>query len=263
MKINATSKLYLIGSLAFVIIIILLASSTIFMRDAFREVFASLLAPIVGVIVKLFWDASKSKILNEKVEQAEALAFKVPSDIERNKQEAKRMGEGKTLLNEPKDTDHINATDQIAKLFNLYSKQIEKYEVQTQARAGWSFLLAVASMGAGLGFIIWGGHQILISGDWVNVAAGGTIAAIGGSISAYITKTFLDVHRLSLIQLNHYFRQPVLNAHILTAQRLAEELKDEAAKRGAYENIIKKVSDLIISDPVPLTDINGKSLNTQ
>ena len=44
------------------------------------------------------------------------------------------------------------------------------------------------------------------------------IAAIGGAISAYITKTFLDVHKVSLQQLNRYFAQPVINDHILMAQ---------------------------------------------
>lgn len=53
-------------------------------------------------------------------------------------------------------------------------------------------------MFAGLGFVVWGGVQILVVKDWQHVAAGSAISAIGGAVSAYITKTLLDVHRLSL-----------------------------------------------------------------
>jgi hypothetical protein len=106
--------------------------------------------------------------------------------------------------------------------------------------------LAVFSMMAGLGILVWGGWTIV--NDPNHVAAGSVIAAIGGAMSAYITKTFLDVHKLSLRQLNHYFKQPVLNAHILTAQRLTEQLDDKEAKRKALEGIIKRVADLVTAE---------------
>jgi hypothetical protein len=51
--------------------------------------------------------------------------------------------------------------------------------------------------------------------------------------------------RLSLLQLNHYFKQPVLNTHILTSQRLTDLLQDEKAKQKALEKIIATVCDLI------------------
>ena len=70
------------------------------------------------------------------------------------------------------------------------------------------------------------------------------IAAIGGAISAYITKTFLDVHKVSLQQLNRYFAQPVINDHILMAQRLADALPNDSPKQKAYEGIIASVTAL-------------------
>jgi ABC-type multidrug transport system fused ATPase/permease subunit len=119
----------------------------------------------------------------------------------------------------------------VGRLFNLYNKQIEKYQRETQSRASYSFLLAVLSMIAGLGILVWGGWTIVHDPNLV--ASGSVIAAIGGAMSAYITKTFLDVHKLSLRQLNHYFKQPVLNSHILTAQRLTDLLEDKDAKKKA------------------------------
>ena len=108
------------------------------------------------------------------------------------------------------------------RLFNLYSKQIEKYQQQIRSRAAISFMFAIFSMIAGLGFVIWGGTVLLTAKETIVIAAGGILAAIGGGVGGYITKTFLDVHKLSLNQLNRYFKQPVINDHILMAQRMAK-----------------------------------------
>jgi len=140
---------------------------------------------------------------------------------------------------------------QVGRLFDLYSKQIEKYQTETQARAGWSFIFAIVAMIAGLGFVVGGGVHILTNPGWEHVAAATAISGIGGAVGAFITKTFLDVHRLSLSQLNHYFRQPVVNAHVLTAQRLAEQMTDPAARQIAYQQILSQVAGLIREEASP------------
>lgn len=140
----------------------------------------------------------------------------------------------------------------IGRLFNLYSKQIEKYQQETRSRATWSFIFAIVSMFAGMGFMIWGGGIILSEPTTNHVAAGAAISAIGGGISAYITKTFLDVHKLSLTQLNRYFTQPVINDHIVMAQRLAEGVKDEEVRKKSYEKIVSSVTALIDSTSAEL-----------
>ncbi|WP_339138742.1 MAG: hypothetical protein WGN25_00855 [Candidatus Electrothrix sp. GW3-4] len=135
----------------------------------------------------------------------------------------------------------------IGRLFNLYSKQIEKYQQETRSRATWSFIFAILSMCAGMAFMFWGGQVVLSAGGANHVAAGAAISAIGGGISAYITKTFLDVHKLSLTQLNRYFTQPVINDHIVMAQRLAEDVKDDEVRKKSYEKIVSSVTSLIDS----------------
>jgi hypothetical protein len=42
---------------------------------------------------------------------------------------------------------------------------------------------------------------------------------------------------LSLLQLNHYFKQPVINSHILTAQRIADKLEDSACGCGFMASV--------------------------
>jgi hypothetical protein len=134
------------------------------------------------------------------------------------------------------------------RLFSLYSRQIEKYQKETQSRAGWSFVFSIFAMVAGLGFVFWGGSQIVSQSGWKHVAAGSAISTIGGAVSAYITKTFLDVHKVSLSQLNRYFKQPVVNELILTAQRLADDLGRGEERKEAYQSIIGSIVTLIQAD---------------
>lgn len=136
-------------------------------------------------------------------------------------------------------------------LFNLYSKQIEMYQQETRSRASWSFICAILAMFAGFGFVFWGGSLLLHASETIVLAAGGLLAGVGGAVSAYITSTFLDVHKLSLAQLNHYFQQPVINDHILMAQRLADESGDPETRRRAYEQTIASVNALIDSKHAP------------
>jgi hypothetical protein len=45
--------------------------------------------------------------------------------------------------------------------------------------------------------------------------------------------------------MNHYFRQPVLNSHILTAESLAHQIHDLEARQKCFEAIITQVITLV------------------
>lgn len=105
-----------------------------------------------------------------------------------------------------------------------------------------------------------GGWRIVFGSTPNDVLSGGTVAAIGGALSAFITKTFLDVHKVSLMQLNRYFKQPVLNSHILTATRIAkEEIKDEAAKQKMFELVVEGVIALLTAEQQEPVDLDPKT----
>lgn len=222
--------------------------------DPIFEAFPKYVA-VVGVIVALvsflygtFTSYVRTKETNKRVLQAEQEAFKhVPEALQK---QIDALSASQTGLEEQnKEIAHLievsKTSISMASLFNLYSKQIEKYQQETRSRASLSFAFAIVAMFAGLSFIFWGGTYMLKETGLEHIAAGSAISVIGGAISAYITKTFLDIHRLSLNQLNTYFKQPVQNDHILMAQRLADELTDGKAKQGSYEIIIKSVTNLI------------------
>jgi hypothetical protein len=215
------------------------------------KILSGLLPFIIATIltlVKTYIEKSSRKEKEEKVEEAEKQAFTIPPDalLEQINQ-LKASQEGL----EVKTQEITSLIDQntrsliLGNLFNLYNKQIERYQDETRSRASWSFYIALIAMFFGFGFVFWGGQHVLTQTNWDHLAAGSAIAAIGGGISAFITKTFLGVHKLSLQQLNRYFDQPVINDHILMAQRLADNLPDSTSRQKAYEAIILSVTALI------------------
>jgi hypothetical protein len=203
---------------------------------------------IVPIIIKYIFDNIKQKIANAKFEDAEKEAFQEkPDDFNDRMDELMKTQDSLEVRTKQvaKCIEEIRSSMEMKRLFNLYSKQIEKYHVQTHIRATWSFMFAIFSMIAGLGFVIWGGVVLLTATETVALAAGGIISAIGGGVGGFITKTFLDVHKLSLNQLNRYFKQPVINDHILMAQRLADECNDPETKKKVYQTVIDSIATLI------------------
>lgn len=218
-------------------------------------------AQVLGVIVavvaffaKFFFDYVEARRARERVLQAEKAAYRTSPESLTQKTEELESSHA-SLEQRARDLDAIikNSREalQVGRLFDLYSKQIEKYQTETQARAGWSFIFAIFSMVSGLSFVVWGGVHVLTNPGWEHVAAATGISGIGGAVGAFITKTFLDVHRLSLSQLNHYFRQPVVNAHVLTGQRLADQIIDPLARQQAYQHLLAQVASLIREDTTP------------
>ncbi|TOG06554.1 hypothetical protein CGJ08_24615 [Vibrio parahaemolyticus] len=193
------------------------------------------------------------------------IATKTIGEVVRQKQVMKQIADAeerafKSSKNETKATNQSNnrsssvdkKEEEMKNLFNLYTKQVEAYQNETRRRANTSFFFAILSMVGGLLFVFWGGSFILSSEGADHAITGASISAIGGGVSAYITKTFLDVHKLSLTQLNRYFKQPVINEHILMAQRLADDVGDPAFKKESYEKLIISINQLII-------DTNGNN----
>ncbi len=210
---------------------------------------------IAGFLGKFFSDQSETKLARDRLYQAEqtllekAAEFKLTLHKNIEPSIFKSMDQPSTesvdKTPETKETDPLG--ERVA-LFDLYNKQIERYQTETRARAGWSFFFAIFAMFAGLVLVVWGGRTIIESDDWKNVAGGTAISGLGGIISAYITKTFLDIHRLSLSQLNRYFQQPVINTYVLTAQRLSEQIEDKTIQQQIYGKMVDQIISLIKND---------------
>lgn len=210
---------------------------------------------LLGFIFKILTDYYQSRAARKLVLKAEREAFHIPPEELEDQKGAEKLT-SEQLAQRARDIENLikqsRESIQVGRLFDLYSKQIEKYQTETQARAGWSFIFAILSMLAGLGFVVGGGIHVITNPGWEHVAAASAISGIGGAVGAFITKTFLDVHRLSLSQLNHYFRQPVVNAHVLTGQRLADQIEDPLLRQQAYQHLLMQVASLIREETAPV-----------
>ncbi|MES2206263.1 MAG: hypothetical protein V4525_05625 [Pseudomonadota bacterium] len=210
---------------------------------------------IAGFLGKFFKDLSDSNTARDRLYQAEQALLEKVAKFKSKFHKDDDPSLFKSLdqpsndtVDKPSDNREIDPLTERIALFDLYNKQIERYQTETRARAGWSFLFAICAMFAGLLLVVWGGRTIIQSADWKNIAGGTAISGLGGIMSAYITKTFLDIHRLSLNQLNRYFQQPVINTYVLTAQRLSEQIEDTTLKQQTYQKIIDQIIDLIQDD---------------
>lgn len=216
------------------------------MQDQLTTILAVgiVLVGLVGAAVETFWEKRKENASARRVKDAQQAVYSAVAD-DRDLTEpvsaTDSAGGGPRLRRA--DAKASGAT--MARMLSLYSEQIEQYQHATRARASWSFNLAMVAMLAGLSFVLWGGTVLMQAKDAPLLAAGTILAAVGGAVSAFLAKTFLSVHRLSLLQLNRYFQQPVINEHILMVQRLAEDCGDPDTRRKAYEKIIEQVSSLV------------------
>lgn len=215
-----------------------------------RYVLVAIAILAIVPVVKDWFEYSKSR---KDLSIAESQAFNVPLRADQT------GGVDQTDVKKRRAEENIT----VGRLFNLYSKQIESYQVQTRSRATWSFLASLVAMAVGLYFVYWGGKVMLGGDDGARLAAGGVMSGIGGAVSAYISKTFLEVHRLSLNQLNRYFQQPVINDHIVMAQRLADGILDQESKKRAYERLVDSVLGLIarygVEETRRVADLEGES----
>lgn len=198
------------------------------------------LVGIVAAAIETILEKRKEKASSLRVKTAQQAVF---SAVAEERGGAAAESGARDAVPQRGDARASHAT--MARMLSLYTEQIEQYQHATRARASWSFNLAMVAMFAGFAFVLWGGTVLVQAGEATVLAAGTILAAVGGAVSAFLAKTFLSVHRLSLLQLNRYFQQPVINEHILMAQRLAEDCGDPETRRKAYEKIIEQVSALV------------------
>ncbi len=111
------------------------------------------------VLLKVLIDAKEAHRARERLLEAEKSAYR-GGTLAIDQEKGLASDATGRALPMPGAQDQI----QVGKLFDLYSKQIEKYQTETQARAGWSFVFAIFSMVSGLSFVVWGGFHVLRPG---------------------------------------------------------------------------------------------------
>lgn len=201
------------------------------------------------VVVRVLFDVRAENANKIKLEAAESAAMLINGISERIEEIKKIDADeyAKDNLMWKLDTfieQHVDTINLQSMLKNNYL-QLNHYQQQTRSRASWSFIFAIIAMLAGLGFLFWGGAILFSQSQWEHIVSGSALSTIGGGVSAYISSTFLKVHKGELKQLNHYFRQPVLRSYALMAVYFAELIDDEELRKKSYEKTINKMIELM------------------
>ncbi|KUN43363.1 hypothetical protein AQJ27_32945 [Streptomyces olivochromogenes] len=141
--------------------------------------------------------------------------------------------------------EKLRKATELNTLMELNQGQIGAYHKIVTEQADKSFKSSRTAMGVGLLLLVcaaFGGAYVpLEQVRWFI----GALAAFSTMLSGYLTKTYLAMYKESIGQLNRYFDQPVLNSYYLTAERLAEVLKDEQAvevRRQIISHVLKTSS---------------------
>ncbi len=149
-----------------------------------------------------------------------------------------------------------NAKDLVV-LIKANRRQMAAYDVLAQAQAKTAFRNSQMAMAAGLAVLI-GGAVIAISvNDVATKVATASLTAIGGALSGYIAKTFLDSYKGAMRQLNFYFQQPLITSYLLAVQRLVNELTEDK-RDAALAETIARINEMLVR---PWDNASGEELS--
>jgi hypothetical protein len=95
-----------------------------------------------------------------------------------------------------------------------------RYHDVTLAQATSAYRFAQLSAVAGFAVLIAGGISAIIVGDTGAKVTSATLTGIASVLAAYISRTFKATYERTLVQLEHFFEQPLIDSYIITAERL-------------------------------------------
>jgi hypothetical protein len=136
----------------------------------------------------------------------------------------------------------------LAALIRANRKQMEAYDVLARGQASSAFRNSQVAMGAGLLVLLLGAVIAIGTDNTVSKITTASLTALGGALSGFIARTFLQTYRQALRQLNFYFQQPLINSYLLSAQRLINEMT-KGERDSALSKVIANLMDVVIRLP--------------
>ena len=143
--------------------------------------------------------------------------------------------------------DLADATD-LAALIRANRKQMEAYDVLARAQAKSAFRNSQVAMAAGLSVLLLGSVVAINADDTASKITTASLTAIGGVLSGFIARTFLQTYSRALRQLNFYFQQPLINSYLLSAQRLVREMS-VSRRDAALSHVVRNVMAVVVRLP--------------
>jgi uncharacterized membrane protein (DUF485 family) len=128
----------------------------------------------------------------------------------------------------------------LATLIKINRTQMEAYEALTRRQATSSYRLSQGALAVGLVILVAGSIAVLVTPTDAAKITTASLTAMGGALTGYIARTYLRIYERTLIQLNYYFRQPLVTSYFLTAERLSHNL-GEPEKTETCKQIVAHV----------------------
>ncbi|MDQ3678390.1 MAG: hypothetical protein M3401_16595 [Actinomycetota bacterium] len=140
--------------------------------------------------------------------------------------------------------DDLEESTALPALLRLNRKQIEEYHVLTKGQASSAYVASQIAMSAGLLVLLIGSAVAVALNDPASKATAAGLTAIGSLLAGYIGRTFIRTYERTLVQLNHFFEQPLLNSYLLTAERLVGAVSQEN-RDEMYSRLIERSLDAL------------------
>jgi hypothetical protein len=138
--------------------------------------------------------------------------------------------------------DRLREKMTLPSLVELNRLMLDRYHSIATGQASTSYSSSKRAMWFGFSWLVAcsaAGVTIAAStGDRVILAS---LAAIGGGLSAFLSRTYITVYKHSLDQLNQYFSQPLLNSYYLTAERIIENMENERDRDQARTKLVTEL----------------------
>jgi hypothetical protein len=120
--------------------------------------------------------------------------------------------------------DRLRERMTLPSLVELNRISLGRYHNIATTQADKSFRSSQRAMWSGLVWLLICFSAALVMSSLSNRILLGSLAAIGGSLSGFLGRTYLRVYERSLQQLTQFYNQPLLNSYYLTAERLASDM---------------------------------------
>jgi MFS family permease len=134
-------------------------------------------------------------------------------------------------------------------LLRLNRKQMEAYEALTRRQAASSYQLSHVALALAMAALLGGSIAVLLVDTTATKVVAAALATVGSTLSGFIARTYLRIYERTLLQLNHYFEQPLVSSYVLTAERLIGCMSGER-RDDAYAKVVDELMDWRTPAPV-------------
>lgn len=140
-------------------------------------------------------------------------------------QEVTARREADEALNE------LSGSSDLISLTRANRKQMDAYDALARSQAATSYRASQTAMMIGLAILATGVAVIIFSHSDATKYAAAIITAVGAATGGFIGRTFINVHLHAAQQMNYYFRQPLVQSYLLSAERLVSHMPVSNEKR--------------------------------